>query len=192
MRRARSITTQPPGHLLGRPIFLMRQMNACSQKNQPARREYQRSPGHPATTSLNGIFQFGDSKEIFKLTPKYEYGGSLEGSTVPTGAVPSKQDRLYASLDELMFAQDRTPTGLDKQWIGSRRFFLTAHSRAPELNIFGTPRVAIWPIHESDSSLTRTAFDQLMAKGATVNNQPYYFLRKNPDSTIRTPRLRAT
>ena len=67
------------------------------------------------------------------------------------------------------------------------KFFLTAHSRAPELNLFGEPRVAMWPI----SSLTnttansyRTTSDQLIAfcsstsgtnsVGASVTNSDHF------------------
>jgi uncharacterized protein (TIGR02600 family) len=48
-------------------------------------------------------------------------------------------------------------------------FFLTAHSRAPETNVFGRPRVTIWPIHVSPEY--RTQFDDLFIFASTVYKQ---------------------
>ena len=77
--------------------------------------------------------------------------------------------RLYASVDELFYAQpDTAPLTQRKQndweltvstqndetkiltpeYLEKMRFFLTAHSRAPEVNLFGQPRVTIWPVQE--------------------------------------------
>ena len=39
------------------------------------------------------------------------------------------------------------------------RFFLTAHSRAPELNLFGRPRVTIWPVWDEPFSTEQAALD---------------------------------
>ncbi|MDB6118169.1 MAG: Verru Chthon cassette protein, partial [Verrucomicrobiaceae bacterium] len=83
------------------------------------------------------------------------------------------------------------------------RAFLTAHSRAPETNMFGLPRVAIWPVPDSSTpdgsgnfSDYRTAFDTQVALCAKVGNSPpgnaaltqtantYYFRRLNPSSHL--------
>jgi hypothetical protein len=72
---------------------------------------------------------------------------------------------FYASLDEMAFSTingDRTNTDpalsigpapvtafsglISPTLVDQSRFFLTAHNRAPELNLFGKPRVAIWPV----------------------------------------------
>jgi len=85
------------------------------------------------------------------------------------------------------------------------RFFLTAHSRMPEVNMFGTPRVAIWPVADESGifyqeptgtisrtkyrgqlSDYRTGYDQLIAfcsslgTSGTANNyaNSYFFRRK--------------
>lgn len=133
---------------------------------------------------------------IYKLTPKINFGGSKAG-TLPywkfvdnytgTGGtykdsslynkylslVDSIQERLYASVDELYFADgfENGRRSLSSYVNGSDgaatanpffvqpgqpvdgkvnlerlRFFLTAQSRMPETNLFGLPRIAAWPV----------------------------------------------
>lgn len=133
---------------------------------------------------------------IYKLTPKINFGGSKAG-TIPywkfvdnytgTGGtykdsslynkylslVDSIQERLYASVDELYFADgfENGRRKLSSYVNGSNgaatadpffvqpgqsvegkvnlerlRFFLTAQSRMPETNLFGLPRIAAWPV----------------------------------------------
>ncbi|MEZ0386118.1 MAG: Verru_Chthon cassette protein A, partial [Verrucomicrobium sp.] len=186
---------------------------------------------------------------IYKLAPKINFGGSKAG-TVPywkfvdnytgTGGtfkdslynkymslVDSIQERLYASVDELYFADgfengrrklssyvngsDGVTTNdsifsrpgeistTDKVNLERLRFFLTAQSRMPETNIFGTPRVAIWPVadeggleYEAGKAVLgvtnakdfRTGFDQLIAfcasmgKAKSDGSDSYFFRRK--------------
>ncbi len=212
---------------------------------QPAKAEYQRFPGHPATTCLSPALRwlFRDApftyppkandpdvqykEAIYRMAPKVMGGkDSSKAGTVnvkdrqtPSAPGPIEKladarqwdnDRLYASVDEYFFRPDRTgrdvvpnakfndyerletdvanryftPDNLEKV-----RFFLTAHSRAPELNAFGMPRVSVWPIHEELPK--RTAFDDLSAfcatipgKTATSEGLKYYVLRRNPNSAI--------
>src|SRR5690606_34239332 len=114
--------------------------------------------------------------------------------------------RLYANVDEYLFKGERTkgvenpvpqvnvlstnqnaanrltPDALEKV-----RFFLTTSSRAPELNLFGRPRVTIWPVH-SDLA-RRTSFDDLFAFTSTIGGKPYYFTRsdaKDPETDFIT------
>jgi len=182
--------------------------------NTPAAGEYQRYPGHPAQTSLSPIFPWlkgstsGHTDDLFILMnprtvtaniPPGCTGGSLEGTTEYTSmnALPVKTDRMYDSVDELTFDNNRgllstnsyfssfvttngtgvtlAPTDLD-----NRRFFLTAHSRSPELTLFNTPRVAIWPLSSSTNGWA--AAEQLIAKAATIGTtgNQYYFTRYLP------------
>ena len=80
--------------------------------------------------------------------------------------------------------------------------FLTAHSHSPELNMFGMPRVAMWPIADDyisnvigrggQSSQYRTAFDNMIAYASSngpslsgqyaYNTYTYFFRRANPNS----------
>ena len=196
--------------------------------------EFQRMPGHPATTSLSTVFGYGtpvlpdtglDSSgptyplttttytktfaPYYSLTPRYAAGGSMGGAQPAYGANAANQlqfilpgYRLYNSIDELAFDPGRIPlatanaslypatisgssTGINPtgrqslavtpKIIEQRRFFLTAHSRAPEETLFGTPRVSIWPIQAQ--KVARTAKDNLLAFCSTIGGNPYYFQR---------------
>lgn len=190
---------------------------------QPASGEYQRFPGHPATTSLSPIlgklvpalkipdpdtrldaFNVGPFKTYYDLVPRIAQGGSVSGSVIPNpnpsnsglasdpGSVKNDGDRLFASVDEFIFKQ---PVGSDtgrqtngaslgKAVLEQTKFFLTAHSSAPEVTIFNTPRVSMWPVWK-DSSL-RTVLDSTLAFCADLNpngtDMPYYFTRQNSRS----------
>lgn len=201
---------------------------------QPTRGEYQRFPGHPATTNLSPALRWlypttmkdADFKEaIYRLTPRLRNGrGSSMGGSLavypdflkayPDVRLP-KRDRLFASLDEFWFRPDRSPisgksffgaytmmnmdpevdpTFVDPlpannpvgspQALEQLRFFLSASSRAPELNLFGLPRVSIWPVHEKDdpnpNTSKRSTYDDLIAFCSTVADKPYYFTRAQP------------
>ncbi|MCF6314138.1 MAG: Verru_Chthon cassette protein A, partial [Verrucomicrobiales bacterium] len=182
---------------------------------QPAQKEWQRYPAHPATTSLSPVF-FPNKPDIvfnrtamdmlYELTPRVVGGGSRAGSvkaTEPNGLVPDK-DRLYASLDEFIMRPDRTENRFPAEFmqggdaaelLARSSFFLTATSRAPEVTLFNTPRVAIWPTYnkrsQADEQYT-TPFDNLIRFTAELGNNPgggyvnkfqYYFQRENADST---------
>ena len=183
---------------------------------QPAQHEWQRYPGHPATTSLSPVFFPGKEDVVlnrramdmlYELTPRVVGGGSRAGSvkaTEPNGLVADK-DRLYASLDEFIFKPDRSenefPTEYMKGGAGEvlerSRFFLTATSRAPEVTLFNTPRIAIWPTYNKKSSADEkyvTPFDNLirftgeLGENTSAGNNydkryQYYFQRENADST---------
>lgn len=190
--------------------------------------EFQRYPGHPATTSLgpvlNGLLS---TEQLYGITPRYSNedistgigGSSLGGTqriivdnsqantTVTTTAqdkhqLQPKPDRLYASVDELLFGahagglncQDITQvtsgylrmlnnnytqpasTAITPQLLDRMRFFLTTESRAPELNLWGQPRVTIWPVRSETSTEPSglNVFDNLMTFCSSVgaNTQP--------------------
>lgn len=191
---------------------------------QPTQREFQRYPGHPATTSLSAVFggllpvtypypANPTATDANKLDPYYAIaprvglpgtaggGGSRGGSVqVPDGSAPVKvdTDRLYATVDELMFtprlagasripntATGAAPGKITKGVMEKARFFITANSTAPETTLNNTPRIAVWPI-----STTKTAYDSLLAFCSTIGGQQYYFTRVNSRSstTDLTPR----
>jgi uncharacterized protein (TIGR02600 family) len=197
--------------------------------SQPARGEYNRYPGHPATTSLSpalgwmgltpagsnwGILPTdppkatGDPKlyntkeailQLAPFTPNWAQlpAGSKIGQTSRSGTfnedkwMPDGGDdipqlsvvtkRLYTTVDELVFKSTRndgtlqnatalnndfvTPDKLEKV-----RFFLTANSRSPELNLFGRPRVTFWPVNTDVEQ--RTGFDDLFAFTSTLYKDP--------------------
>ena len=143
----------------------------------------------------------------YSLSPRYEAGGT-QGESVQNYpqyfTLPSY--RLYDSIDELALDPNRTavmspaaaspapalypsangaiPAGratlskLTPAIIEQRRFFLSAHSRAPEETLFGTPRISLWPLQDSTQALkVNTAKDNLLAFCSTINQSPYYFQR---------------
>lgn len=159
---------------------------------QPAAREFQRYPGHPASTSLAPVFGhlFGGpgnldeeafARFVFELTPRVELGGSEMGKKVPKSPVQLDHDRLYSSLDELLFDPARQQGILTPQELERAKFFLTARSNAPEVNLFNLPRMAIWPINAG--SKKPSTIDRLLAHCATIGGQPYYLQRQNPYSS---------
>ncbi len=170
---------------------------------QPAQNEYQRYPGHPAMVSLRPIL--GDlgalsAEAYYRLAPRYRWGGSEDGAKNVNGSrtplLTNKEDRLYASVEEMLFnSQDRSRTPLTTQQVDRLKFFLTANSRAPELNLFGQPRVGIWPVHNEDSDERRTAYDRLIAFCSTIGGVPYFFTRQEPlsatDDYDKIPRNQA-
>jgi uncharacterized protein (TIGR02600 family) len=162
-------------------------------------------------------------ERIYEIMPKINKGGSM-GGTVPFWALTdprytgtrmfntdvsnSIQQRLYASVDELLFSEEvngsvrRThdQSGSlrlfsdftnEERALERVRFFLTAKSRAPETNMFGRPRVAIWPVaDERLGEQHRTVYDRMIAYCSTINPQTKgsansYFFRRY-DSTSPT------
>ncbi|WP_081892560.1 Verru_Chthon cassette protein A [Verrucomicrobium sp. BvORR106] len=159
---------------------------------QPAQLEYQRYPGHPATTYLSAVIPSLTREQIGLIAPRLQTGGSKGGTVWAPGKVLLDTDRLYASVDELIYNPDRTTqAGMDKAVVKPllerSRFFLTAHSRAPEVTLFNTPRVSIWPIHDLTNTAAakyRSPFDELIAfcsqyRIAGVTKE-YFFKRNDP------------
>lgn len=158
--------------------------------------EFQRYPGHPATVNLLAILGKDSTfniKEAIDLTPRYLWGGSKNGTVTFGEKSPMghKNERLFSTVDEFFFQPDREkispafPTGNNatlEEAVDMRRFFLTAHSRAPDLNPFGQPRVSLWPI--TTGANRQTVYDRLIAFCSTVgreaNKKIYYFERSEP------------
>ena len=190
--------------------------------SQPARGEYQRFPGHPATTGLSPALrwlytdipstkEWQFKEEIYRLIPRAIGGqGSSVGGTQITEYKTEQRiyerDRLFTSLDEFWFRPDRSPLSMqglypvfsantkDNAKASDRfspeamemmRFFMTASNRSPDLNLWGLPRVSIWPIHSNDATdpkvSRRSGFDDLLAFCASTGKpgakKNYYFTR---------------
>lgn len=156
---------------------------------QPLNNEFQRYPGHPATTSLSAVFPNLTADQIYAITPRVVGGGS-RGGTVKTiqvgaGVVPPvipDSDRLYATVDELIFGPTlsgttRSTQGLNREQLAQGRFFLTANSRAPDVNLFNKPRVTIWPVSSGTGATDRSVFDRQFARCSTINGYEYFFQR---------------
>lgn len=188
-----------PGTYWDTPKFSNRQdFNYANY--QPAQNEFQRYAGHPAMVALSSVFPkpagFTDAlwaEEIYNIVPRIKggAGSSRGGTSANSGAavVSPDGDRLYASVEELAFKPSvsggkrdsndptATHTVLNRNSLKHAQFFLTAHSRSSDLNLFNKPRVGIWPI--SSTSTNRSPYDQLIAFCSSVAGYPFYFQRSN-------------
>lgn len=157
---------------------------------QPLKNEFQRFPGHPATVSLSGVIaNLTDRSQIANIAPRISTGGSLggtvqtvvgNGSSATGTTITPDSDRLYSSAEELAFTQNRTASIIPPSAISTYGFLLTATSRAPELNLFGKPKVSLWPLSTNNS--TWTVYDKLIAKCATLNGS-YSITRSDANSS---------
>jgi len=170
---------------------------------QPLNGEFQRYPGHPATTALSPVLFPGQKmgvsqkESLYQILPKIAPGGSMAGTkayrdpnTAAVALTASRKERLFASVDELLLSEDRKINLLDGEALSSdliqkADFFLSAVSRSPETNPFGLPKVAIWPVSYRGNEF-RTAYDQLMVHCSTLQHasgsRPYIFQRGWADS----------
>jgi uncharacterized protein (TIGR02600 family) len=69
---------------------------------------------------------------------------------------------------------------LDPPRLELLRFFLAVDSNAPEVNLFGKPRVSLWPVDTRNGY--QSLVDKLLAFSSSVSGYKYYFQRQNPDS----------
>jgi uncharacterized protein (TIGR02600 family) len=158
---------------------------------QPQENEFQRFPGHPATTSLSVALAPKNAlnkdllQGIYDAAPKVSWGGTEAGmkSGVPT-AVDLEDDRLYATVDEYLFSEnDRHKnnslfTIAKKADLEKSKFLLTANSRAPELTLFGTPRMSMWGMQVGSTS----PFDRFITRCSTVGGKAYFYRRSDSNS----------
>lgn len=177
--------------------------DAAYAKYQPANGEFQRYPGHPATTALSPILFPGrvlsvaDKDDIYNLVPKIGPGGTRSATVAyndplvkPVNLAAFHSEHLYADLDELLLKDNRKPNmlggvPLTEPDVQKLNFFLTAHSRAPELNPFGQPKIAMWPLSYRGTAY-QTSFDQAIAYCSTLRAggtpRQYMFQRGWADS----------
>ncbi len=153
------------------------QLDMDMARFQPAQHEWQRYPGHPATTHLipalaPGVLDIVNDRDamemLFRVVPRIVGGGSRSGTRIINNRDPAEEngliadkDPLYPSLDDMVMRPDRTPNQFPdargrplpenqlSEYLERAKFFLTVTSKAPETNMFNKPRVAIWPIFDA-------------------------------------------
>ena len=149
------------------------------------------TPTTPISPNPNGPY-YKFKEAIYQITPFLPSGsGTTQGATrnskedikTARGFLNITTKHLYSSVDELVFKSIRnTATTLDPEPVLNNplltpdalertRFFLTTNSRAPEVNLFGRPRVTIWPVN-ADPKL-RTQFDDAFTFASTIYKSPY-------------------
>ncbi|TDU71151.1 uncharacterized protein (TIGR02600 family) [Prosthecobacter fusiformis] len=132
-------------------------------------------------------------ERIYDLIPRIHTGGSIAGTRTfeaddfdsndtEVGSMVAIEDamneRLYSSVDELLFDQTNDNTSrilnnaqanaevtlFNKTTLERASAFLTASSRASEINLFGIPRIAMWPLPDASSSpaVPGTGYDSLI------------------------------
>ena len=169
----------------------------------PALYEFQRYPGHPAQVALSTIFPQLTGSTAAGITPRLVWGGSLGGTARASGTIKlsdAPRKAPYASVDEFQFsgasvsprAVNNVGNALTQADLEAAKFFITANSRAPEVNLFNQPRIACWPVDKelttNPSSSRTTAYDRLIAFCSTTRNDlgaaayRYYFQRSDPQS----------
>jgi uncharacterized protein (TIGR02600 family) len=139
------------------------------------------------------------------ISPRYVWGASQAGTlTTLNGAnaiTSLDSDRLYANVDEMVFSPPSLSAtsrplnsgSLSASSLADFRFFLTANSRAPEVNPFNLPKVTMWPIPNytqanpvnpkwPTTSGSISPRDSTIAFCSTLNNNPFYFTRYDPTS----------
>jgi hypothetical protein len=144
---------------------------------QPAAHEWQRYPGHPATTHVSvalapGVIDIVSDRDameyLFRVIPRVVGGGSESGTRQIDTRNPKEangliadHEPLFPSLDDMVMKADRTPHEFPdaegnilpadqlSDYLERTKFFISVHSRAPETNLFNKPKVAIWPIYNA-------------------------------------------
>lgn len=147
-------------------------------KFQPAQKEWQRYPGHPATTHLipalaPGVIDIVNDRDamemLFEIVPRVVGGGSESGTrTINTrdpkeeNGLVSDTEPLFPSVDDMVMRSDRQPHEFPdangeplppselSEYLERAKFFLTTRSRAPEVNPLNLPKVAMWPIYNRE------------------------------------------
>lgn len=171
---------------------------------QPVEKETTRFPGHPSMVSLSSVLYPHEDvsedkaklKNIYDLVPKIEYkNSSASGSTNATQGVTWDDDRLYATYDELLYKHEKNRSlderqeattfrrdQISRRKLEQSRFFLTANSIAPELTMFGTPKMTMWPTYTNTGR--NTYFDNLIVFISTLGKtrKKYYWQRNSSGS----------
>lgn len=123
----------------------------------------------------------------------------LSGQSALSTAVAIREalsERLYASVDELLFSQGNDSsrrilnqaqvsaqvTLFNKTTLERASAFLTASSRSSEINLFGLPRIAMWPLPVNVNK--RTGFDKMIEFCSRIGGQNYIFQREHSRTIV--------
>ncbi len=150
----------------------------------------------PLTREPQSLFGTGSSPwwaEVKKIhdrlpsTPQRSASSSAGtdgGAQAANDVVLPKEERWFSTVDEYFFAaavnntnkRQRNATltsgtapasgDVTQDDIANARFFLTTHSKAPETNPFGWPKISLWPV--SDVTSERHQLDRKMVLAASL------------------------
>lgn len=211
-----NINTASEGTFWDRPWLNTTQEQLLAERI-PAFDEFQRFQGHPATVCMstllgsllkspNGFVGTAPYPPVaitkqnyaqlltpyYALAPRVGEGGTKGGTETNVQQKPMvlDYDRLYSSIDELMFtpglagefreeSSKKAGKTLDNKLIEKLKFFATTSSRAPEVNLFSRPRITLWPLQITPTK--RNAKDKLIAFCSEIGGRKYYFQRFSED-----------
>jgi len=152
------------------------------------------APGTDPTTSLDPLYALTPRVPLYFNAASSDFVGSKAGLQKPDAPIPLKQKRLYASMDEVMFQPllssaspprrvenvSGTSTTFTPDLLNRRNFVLTSYNRAPELNLYGKPRISMWPLDADPAKHSPT--DKWFAKCSTIAGNTYAVTRSDPTS----------
>lgn len=124
----------------------------------------------------------------------------------------------YATIHEMVFGRQRAvplqgglpqrqrheffarhPEALHR--LARSSFFLTSSSSAPESTLFGTPRIAMWPVHahamlnrgndQLDDIRRDTAYDHKVLLASTFKGRPWFVQRSEPGNGLKDFKVHA-
>ena len=178
-------------------------------------------PGYLSTTLTNYLMNlFTNVTPRYGWGGSYGGIKSLITNSASNTILSLPTNRLYASVDEFFFAptnpagttfgRTNNPVFLTNsggggpgigfgssgitnasKLVAGLRFFLTAESRAPEVNPLNLPKISLWPVPDTNkmtvnaasvAGKTLTFYDQVIATNCTLGNNAYYFTRYNASS----------
>jgi len=171
---------------------------------QPAGKEYQRIPGHPATVCLSSVLFPGsrypesltltEAKQLWKLTPEVSADGGSEGGTrrlEHRDDTLSHDDPPHANLED--FINHPALPERARQRTARSRFLLTTDNESPAQNVHGLPRVLTWPVYDAGISRfgrppnftpSHSASDRRMIElGTSLYGADKYYIQRDDPAT---------
>jgi len=151
---------------------VLRKFGTGRPRQRPPPSRNRRTPFHKAATGWSHL------QDYHRLAPRSidtrnSQTGTQGGTSTATDQVPLKQERFYGTVDEFFFNTEREANGevsstlrFTQEDVRKARFFLTTHSRAPELNPFNRPKISLWPVSQNDSQRNET--DKALARSFNV------------------------
>ena len=179
-----------PGHPAYTSLApVLRKFGKLAGDTTPAKQE-------PQDTFTNGNEWWQHLQDYHRLLPRtidtQNTTGTNGGSATASDEVDLKQERFYSTVDEFFFNTERAANGeispqlrFTQEDIRKSRFFLTTHSRAPELNPFNRPKISLWPVQENTSQ--RNDVDKALVQSATLGDDIYYFQRASEWTSAASP-----
>lgn len=209
-----------PGQLLD-PYHLTRGQNVIDRLSQTDIRAlkdkiYDLAPKVAGGDPAHNVFYGSESGTIPFVVDEFStLWGDPNTAAISLPMNSAVKERLFASVDEMLFRdgpfdpqKGRVPSQItaadgtvlfDHDVLERTRFFLTAHSRAPEFTMHGLPRVCIWPVadetwpqtHPGSNNYGRTNYDNEIALCSTLassrivgsqgpGSYSYFFRRLEP------------